>query len=253
MDDGVQGVVSSTATEEMLSLFRETPKTRWADKGYVDLLGKGAKIGTTRVQKTMESRIFPKIYERFWRPAAARGFFGRGGPKIDEERQLTVDSLRLSPGDRILDVGCGPGTFTRYLAEITGDGLVVGLDPAGPMLAAAVKRRPSMANIAYLRCDACALPFGDSGFDAICCTGVIHAIDDPMKALDEMVRVLRPGGRMALSATCLPEDGNHHIPKGLKVFGRGELTGSLVELGMEDVEQVVIGQAQLVSARKAEG
>jgi ubiquinone/menaquinone biosynthesis C-methylase UbiE len=69
------------------------------------------------------------------------------------------------------------------------------------MLALAV-RNTRNANAAYVRADACALPFRDGSFDAICCFAALYLIERPMQALDEIARVLAPGGRVALLSSC---------------------------------------------------
>ena len=59
-------------------------------------------------------------------------------------------------------------------------------------------RRTELGNLVLIRGDATALPFRDASFDAVCCFAALHLFSDPFAALDEMRRVLRPGGRIAL-------------------------------------------------------
>ena len=158
----------------------------------------------------------------------------------------------------MLDVGCGPGNFTRSFAVAVDDGLVVGIDASETMLARAVSET-DCANVAYVRGDACALPFGDDTFDAICCFAALYLIDRPMTALDEIARVLAPGGRVALLSSCnrgpLPAGIADAVVRrftGVRIFARDELTGALRDRGLCDIEQRVAGVAQFLSARKLE-
>jgi ubiquinone/menaquinone biosynthesis C-methylase UbiE len=160
--------------------------------------------------------------------------------------------LELSPEDRVIDVGCGPGNYTRRLAEAAPEGLAVGIDASEAMVAAAAKRS-GRENCAYLRADACELPFADGSFDAVCSVGVVHLIEQPMSAVEEMVRVLAPGGRMAIVATCAREGRPRRQRAGLTVFARGELMDALRARGLVDVRQRVVRRGQFVSARKPEG
>ena len=242
----------SAATVEAAELLRGDSYSQYHTKtGYIDVLGEIERVGPHANQRVFRSRLVPPIYERFWRPLVARIFCGRK-LKVAEERRLVLEALSVSRGDRILDVGCGPGTYTRYLAEAAGDGLVVGIDASEAMVVAAAKRGGG-ANIAYVRGDGGELPFGDASFDEVCCVGVIHLLEEPMTALDEMLRVLAPGGRIALGASC----GKRETPRvrgGLTVFGRGELPKALTARGLTDIQQHVVRRAQIVSGRKpAEG
>jgi ubiquinone/menaquinone biosynthesis C-methylase UbiE len=126
------------------------------------------------------------------------------------------------------------------------------------MLSRAVSETES-ANVAYVRGDACALPFHDEAFDAICCFAALYLIDEPMKAVEEIVRVLAPGGRLALLSSCnrgpLPAGVADAVVRrltGVRVFARDELTWALRARGLSDIEQHVTGLAQFVSARKRE-
>jgi ubiquinone/menaquinone biosynthesis C-methylase UbiE len=156
----------------------------------------------------------------------------------------------------VLDVGCGPGNFTRIFARAVGDGVVVGLDASRTMLARAVHETHA-DNVAYLRGDASALPFRDASFDAICCFAALYLIERPMRAVDEIARVLAPGGRVALLASCnrgpLPAAITSPFVKsltGVRIFSREELTHALTTRGLTDVHQRVSGLAQFVVARK---
>ena len=69
------------------------------------------------------------------------------------------------------------------------------------MLEVAVRDTAS-GNVAYVRGDARDLPFRDGSFDAVCCFAALYLIEEPMRALAEIVRVLAPGGRVALLSSC---------------------------------------------------
>lgn len=222
------------------------------DGEYLDVLGNRDPIGPHRGQQMFRSRVFPKVYERFWRPVVLRLFVGRSGPRTAEEQRIAMEILAVEPGDRVLDVGCGPGNYTRPLARAAGDGLTVGLDASEAMVAAAAERGGG-ENLAYLRGDACALPFDDDSFDAACSVGVIHMVAEPLVALAEMTRVLAPGGRLVVLASCGRPGKPRRERAGLTFFTRDELTDALAEQGMVAIEQRIFGRGQLVSARKPSG
>lgn len=242
--------MSKGAIGEMTDLLRlPDGVSPGMDTGYIDVLGDHDPIGPHRGQQIFRRKALPLVYEHFWRPAVARFFVGLSGPRAATERQITTDMLEISPGDRVIDVGCGPGNYTRYLAEAAGDGLVVGLDASEAMVAAAAKKGGG-ANLAYLRGDACSLPFDDGVFDAACSVGVIHMIEEPMAALEEMVRVLAPGGRLAILASCARKGRPRRVRGGVTIFARDELSGALRDHGLGDIDQRVVRRGQFLSARR---
>jgi SAM-dependent methyltransferase len=232
------------------------PADTAAPGGYLDLLGDDDPTGRLPGQRLMVSAALPRIYERLWRPLGGRLLMGALGPSMDEERTIAVDMLGLCPGDRVLDVGCGPGNFTRAFADEVGDGLAVGIDASRTMLAQGAARQ-SEGNLAYIRGDAEDLPFRAGSFDAVCCFAALYLIERPLKAVEEIVRVLAPGGRVALLASVqrgpVPAGVANLATRpltGVRIFGRDELTGALAGHGMEKVARRVTGLAQFVSARK---
>lgn len=254
-----RGDAPTPAVERALALLDASVAPGEADRahGYLDLLGEEDPTGAHPGQRLMLSRLLPRIYQRLWRPLGGRLLMGLGGPGTDGEHRMALEMLSIGPGDRVLDVGCGPGNFSRDFAVAAGDGLVLGLDASASMLATAV-RETEAANVVYVRGDACALPFEDASFDAVCCFAALYLIEQPMRALEEIVRVLAPGGRVALLASCnrgyLPARAASAIVRGLsgvRVFGRDELTGALDDAGLVGIEQRVAGLAQFVSARRA--
>jgi SAM-dependent methyltransferase len=250
----------SPAIERAVRLFATLLPPAEVDtaRGYLDLLGGHDPTGTRPAQRLMISRALPLVYQRFWRPLGGRLLMGVTGPGTDEEHRMALEMLSIAPGNRVLDVACGPGNFTRDFARAAGDGLVVGIDASASMLEVAVCDTES-DNVAYVRGDARALPFRDGSFDAICCFAALYLIEEPMRALGEIVRVLAPGGRVALLASCnrglLPARTANAIVRslsGVRIFGRDDLTGALADDGMVEVEQRIAGLAQFVSARKPE-
>ena len=253
--------MAATAIQRTLELLDEEhrPRRPRLDDGYLDLLGDEDPTGAHPGQRLMVSRLLPLVYERLWRPLGGRLLMGVLGPGTAGEHRIALEMLEPSPADRILDVGCGPGNFTREFAAEATDGLVVGLDASKTMLARAVAE-PGGPNLAYVRGDASALPFRDATFQGVCCFAALYLIEDPGRAIGEIVRVLAPGGRVALLSSCnrgpLPATLTNAVVRtasGVRVFGRDDLTRALREHGLTRVAQRVSGWAQFVSGRKPGG
>lgn len=112
-----------------------------------------------------------------------------------------VDLIQLRPGESVLDVACGTGAVARVAAERVGPhGSVVGLDAnAGMLQVAAETASDAGAAVTWHQADAVRLPFEDDRFDVVFCQQGLQHMPEPHLVLAEMYRVLRPGGRLALS------------------------------------------------------
>lgn len=107
----------------------------------------------------------------------------------------------LRSGMSLLDVGCGPGTLTVDLARRLAPGRVVGLDRSGEVLVEAQKAADSAVGLDHLSFqpgDVYDLPFEDDTFDVVHAHQVLQHLSDPVAALVEMGRVVRPGGLVAV-------------------------------------------------------
>jgi len=102
----------------------------------------------------------------------------------------------LQPGMNLLDVGCGPGTITLDLAARVAPGRVVGIDREPAVITEAVGLLPGgdSANVEFRTADVYSLDFEDESFDVVHAHQVLQHLTDPVAALVEMRRVLRPGG-----------------------------------------------------------
>ncbi|MEV0646515.1 methyltransferase domain-containing protein [Phytomonospora sp. NPDC050363] len=103
----------------------------------------------------------------------------------------------LKPGISVLDVGCGPGTITADLARAVAPGRVVGIDAAG-VLESASAAVEGLANVELTGGDVMALEFPDDTFDVVHAHQVLQHVADPVGALREMRRVVKPGGIVAV-------------------------------------------------------
>ncbi len=112
----------------------------------------------------------------------------------------------LSAGMAVLDCGCGPGSITIGLAEIVAPGEVVGLDIEPRQLEAARRLAAERAipNIRFERGSVYELPFADATFDVAVAHFVLEHVSDPLRALREIRRVLRPGGIAAIKDPYYP-------------------------------------------------
>ncbi|MEV7007119.1 methyltransferase domain-containing protein [Streptosporangium sp. NPDC051022] len=221
--------------------------------GYLDLLG-GEPAERPPVQWLMHSGLLPKFYERIWRPAMIGTLKGPFGPSTAQEMALVRRMLELGPHDLVLDVACGPGNVTRTLARsVDEDGLVVGIDASATMLDRAA-RDTTAENVGYVRGDAAELPFLSGRFDAACCLAALYLFAQPIQALAEMTRTLKPGGRIAVMTTRrMPLAGplNELVTatSGVRLFGDEEITDALTRLGFSGLRHRAYGLMQFVSGR----
>ena len=231
------------------------PETR---DGYLDVLGRDLDQKGV-VQGFMRSDAVSRVYERWWRPAFGRLAKGVLGPGMSDERRIARLLLGLRPGDGVLDVACGPGNFSREFARVVAaTGLVVGIDASRPMLERAVHetRAARISNLAFVHGDAAALPFRDGSFDAVCCFAALNLFGEPYAALDQMTRVLTPGGRIAILTSCRTRtpalrtlESALTARSGVRMFEQHEVVDALRERGFVDVRQRLSGFTQFVGGR----
>lgn len=243
----------SVAMSEVLGMLRNGHvDTGPAANGYIDLLQERDVLAGHRGQRIFAGKLLPVVYERLWRPLISRVFLGFSGPSAARERAMIFESIGVTKKDRVLDVGCGTGNYTRHFADIAEDGLVVGFDASATMLAQA-SSGDQRGNTVYVRGDACSLPFADGEFDVVSSVGVLHMMDDWASALDELVRMLAPGGRLAI-ATLFNKKGESGLRRaGGWVFGPDELPGELRSRGAVEIRQQRFAWWQIVFAQKPSG
>ena len=130
-----------------------------------------------------------RLVERLERLYATRDVLRR--------RELVRTALGARAGDRVLDVGCGPGFYVTELLETVGrEGSVVGVDASADMLAVAAQRAEGHGNVTFHQAEATSLPVPDAGFERAVCVQVLEYVRDVPAALSQMHRALRPGGRV---------------------------------------------------------
>jgi len=153
----------------------------------------GADTPSARKQHALE--LFAELPRRYDLLSAALSF-----GQDPRWRRAMVDAIAAAPGDRVLDVATGTGMVAAELVDRWGC-RVVGIDQSAQMLAAArakLARDPRLASrVELVRGEAERLPFADDEFDALTFTYLLRYVDDPAATLQELARVVRPGGRVA--------------------------------------------------------
>ena len=168
----------------------------------------------------MTFTVAPEAYDRFM-----------GRYSVPLAPQL-ADLAAVSAGQRVLDVGCGPGALTSELVRRLGPDAVAAVDPSEPFVAAARERHPG---VDVRQAPAEELPFADDTFDAALAQLVVHFMADPVQGLGEMARVTRPDG---VVAACVWDHAG----------GRGPL--SVLWSAAHELDQDVVDESRLAGARQ---
>jgi ubiquinone/menaquinone biosynthesis C-methylase UbiE len=187
---------------------------------------------------------FPEIFEQ-----------ALVGPLFRPWVDPLLDAVRLTAGDRVLDIACGTGIVARVARERLGPGAtIVGVDLSVPMLGVARRVAP---DIDWREGDAGALPLRDGEqFDVVCCQQGLQFFPDKPAAVREMRRALAPGGRLAVSTwrpdsevpfgRALREVAERHVgpvPDRRHSFGESAPLEALFrEAGFENVHATVISR-----------
>jgi SAM-dependent methyltransferase len=143
-----------------------------------------------------------------------------------------ADFAGVAAGQRVLDVGCGPGALTTELVARLGPEAVTAVDPSEPFVEAARERHPG---VDVQRAGAEDLPFDDDSFDAALAQLVVHFMTDPVGGIREMARVTRPGGMVA---ACVWDHAGGHGP--LSVFWQAA----------HELDDDVLDESRLAGARE---
>jgi ubiquinone/menaquinone biosynthesis C-methylase UbiE len=149
----------------------------------------------------MEARLQRRIQRYGWdlaAPAYQRGWQAQLAPAHTH----LLAHAALEPGAAVLDVACGTGLVTFAAAWAVGShGRVLGTDLSERMIehAHGLARERRFTNVDFARMDAEQLALPDASFDVVLCALGLMFVPDPLRAIDEMRRVVRPGGRVAIA------------------------------------------------------
>jgi arsenite methyltransferase len=236
------------ALSRAMDLLVDPPARPDVSRGYLDLLtdvpdADASPKNTGAIQAAWASGLGSMLYDN------AQAFTR----KLISAWQLPIEWLNIPVGGTALDVGSGPGNVTASLARAAGrDGLALGVDISEPMLARAVEAQAGR-NVGFLRADAQELPFRDETVDAVTSLAVLQLIPTPSTALAEIVRVLRPGGRVAIMVPTAGRGAEFlkWLPNGgVHFFDEDEIGDTFEELGLVGVRTKTLGNIQWVRGRK---
>jgi SAM-dependent methyltransferase len=233
--DITESAALPNALKRAMPLLTEPPAEPDAENGYLNLLGPDADLPARNdgaIQQLWASELGSQLYD------IAQG----AARRLLAAWQLELAWLNLPSDGVAIDVGSGPGNVTSALARAAGpDGLALGVDISRAMLARAVAAEAS-GNVGFLRADAQRLPFRDEVADAVVSLAALQLVPDPTAALDHMVRVLRPGGRLAIM---VPTSGGGPLARlgglfadsaGVRFFDGDEIADTLLDAGLSKVK-----------------
>lgn len=201
----------------------------------------------TLAQAAMEWEPIIRLYEsRLIRRSPYFAFFA--GISFDNELKMVMDAAKLIGTEKLLDLACGPGNYSRPFARKLIGGKVVGLDLSMPMLNHATLKAQAegIENLCLIHGSALDLPFPEREFDAANCCGALHLFPDLNRALSEIYRVLTPGGRFTAATFRMTGSGKlskrvaqwRHKKVGIKQFLPGELEALFNQAGFTNIQNL---------------
>jgi ubiquinone/menaquinone biosynthesis C-methylase UbiE len=169
---------------------------------------------------------------------------GRGDEMEHHHSDITEQTLALmdlQPTDRVLDLGCGTGWASRRIARVVNKGEVVGLDVADEMLRRAEQTSAGLSNVRYVWGSAEKIPARDDQFTKVLSVESFYYYADQGKALEELRRVMAPGGRLFILINLYKD--NHYslrwvteLKVPVKALSEAEYLALLTRHGFENVE-----------------
>lgn len=165
--------------------------------------------------------------------------------------KVLIDALKIKPGERVLDIGAGTGRLAEYVAMLVAPaGTVVAIDPLAYRIAIAHSRASDNLTFSVGRAEDLS-EFAPGHFDVVYLNSVFHWIDDKPHVLQEIFRVLRPGGRLGLNTQdpTRPHQTRLFVRSALASAGI-EANGAVPHLGIEGTElEALVTEAGFVGYR----
>lgn len=157
--------------------------------------------------------------------------YGKGMKRLNPcGDELIANAIGTKPKS-ILDIGCGWGTRLEFLKRQYPEAYIAGIDSDAENAEYAAKLLPACE----IKCaDAKNLPFDDESFDILLCECTFSLFDEPDVCLEEMLRVMRPGGRFILADLCIGDGKIHSAPDGetiKNIYSREVLESKVEEAG----------------------
>lgn len=149
----------------------------------------------------MDARLTRRVQRYGW-DLAVKAYEPLWQAQLAPAREALLAAVAIAPDEEVLDVACGTGLVSFPAAAAVGrHGRVLGVDLSGQMVAEAARRarQERRSQLHFARMDAEALALPAAAFDAVLCALGLMYVPDPLRAVGEMRRVLRPGGRMGLA------------------------------------------------------
>ncbi|TCJ13215.1 class I SAM-dependent methyltransferase [Rubrobacter taiwanensis] len=224
--------------------------------GCLDLLG-----GRPAIRNLANlSNFLPgaaRAYEPLWRVRSLTLLTGEEFPNR-REVEIISELAQVDRGGLYLDLGCSAGLYTRELALRLGDsGHVAGIDISPSMLREAARRaREAGAEVSLIRADAENLPFAPRTFDGVVCGGTLNELGHPGRALREVSRVLKPGGRLAIMGLLRAGSAKGRLLQricaagGAKFFSAAQIRRLLADAGLAPEELRTCGVVFFAGARR---
>jgi len=167
--------------------------------------------------------------------------------------QWTLEQLQIEENDSVLDIGCGSGMAIEMINTISTKGYVVGIDYSPVMVKQAIKKNKLAikdGKTTILQGNVSELPFADASFDKICAIETFYFWPDPPKSLQEVKRVMKPGGTAAFAMEISKEGTNSSAildnaqRLGFPIYSGQEMESLLVTAGFINVSYKVIPERE---------